>query len=113
MPADNTQITPIEGYDVSRIVFSEPVSGAIPDSKPKIEFKRINISTRNEDGSVGELILPTSRLFSFGVSDRGASIRIPVYTVEHDWNGYLEDRRPASNADPYKILAHIVGTLTK
>ena len=51
--------------------------------------------------------------FSYGVSDRGASIRIPVYTVEHDWNGYLEDRRPASNADPYKILAHIVGTLVK
>ena len=51
--------------------------------------------------------------FSFGVSDRGASIRIPVYTVEHNWNGYLEDRRPASNADPYKILSHIVGTLNK
>ena len=50
--------------------------------------------------------------FSYGVSDRGASIRIPVYTVEHNWNGYLEDRRPASNADPYKILAHIVGTLS-
>jgi glutamine synthetase len=50
--------------------------------------------------------------FSYGVSDRGASIRIPIYTVEHDWNGYLEDRRPASNADPYKIVAHIVGTLT-
>ena len=42
--------------------------------------------------------------FSYGVSDRGASIRIPIYTVEHDWNGYLEDRRPASNADPYKII---------
>jgi len=51
--------------------------------------------------------------FSYGVSDRGASIRIPVYTVEHNWNGYLEDRRPASNADPYKIVSHIVGTLTK
>ena len=51
--------------------------------------------------------------FSYAVSDRGASIRIPVYTVQHNWNGYLEDRRPASNADPYKILAHIVGTLTK
>ena len=51
--------------------------------------------------------------FSYGVSDRGASIRIPIYTVEHDWNGYLEDRRPASNADPYKIITHIVGTLTK
>ena len=51
--------------------------------------------------------------FSYGVSDRGASIRIPIYTVEHNWNGYLEDRRPASNADPYKILSHLVGTLTK
>ena len=50
--------------------------------------------------------------FSYGVSDRGASIRIPIYTVEHDWNGYLEDRRPASNADPYRIIAHIVSTLT-
>ena len=50
--------------------------------------------------------------FSYGVSDRGASIRIPIYTVEHNWNGYLEDRRPASNADPYKIISHIVGTLT-
>ncbi len=50
--------------------------------------------------------------FSYGVSDRGASIRIPIYTVEHNWNGYLEDRRPASNADPYKIITHIVKTLT-
>ena len=50
--------------------------------------------------------------FSFGVSDRGASIRIPIYPVDNNWNGYLEDRRPASNADPYRIIAHIVGTLT-
>ena len=49
--------------------------------------------------------------FSYAVSDRGASIRIPIYTVEHDWNGYLEDRRPASNADPYRIMAHIVETV--
>ncbi|SVA62356.1 uncharacterized protein METZ01_LOCUS115210 [marine metagenome] len=51
--------------------------------------------------------------FSYGVSDRGASIRIPINVVENNWNGYLEDRRPASNADPYKIIEHIVGTLTK
>ena len=50
--------------------------------------------------------------FSYAVSDRGASIRIPIYTVDHNWKGYLEDRRPASNADPYRIMAHIVGTLT-
>ena len=34
-----------------------------------MSLRRINIATRNEDGSVGELIIPTSRLFSFGVSE--------------------------------------------
>lgn len=46
--------------------------------------------------------------FSYGVSDRGASIRIPVSTVQDGWKGRLEDRRPASNADPYKVAAEIV-----
>ncbi|GLR18346.1 glutamine synthetase [Portibacter lacus] len=50
--------------------------------------------------------------FSYGVSDRGASIRIPLYTVEHDWSGYLEDRRPNSAADPYKVAAVIIDTVT-
>lgn len=49
--------------------------------------------------------------FSFGVSDRGASIRIPIITVENGWKGWLEDRRPASNADPYKIAARIIKTV--
>jgi len=40
--------------------------------------------------------------FSWGVSDRGASIRVPLSTSE-DWKGYVEDRRPASNGDPYRI----------
>ena len=48
--------------------------------------------------------------FSYGVSDRGASIRIPVGTIEDGWKGRLEDRRPASNADPYKVAAAIVRT---
>lgn len=46
--------------------------------------------------------------YSYGVSDRGASIRIPIGTVEDGWKGRLEDRRPASNADPYKVAATIV-----
>ncbi len=46
--------------------------------------------------------------YSYGVSDRGASIRIPIGTVEDGWKGRLEDRRPASNADPYKVAAVIV-----
>jgi glutamine synthetase len=49
--------------------------------------------------------------FSYGVSDRGASIRIPLYAVDHDWSGYLEDRRPNSAADPYKVAAVIIKTV--
>ena len=48
--------------------------------------------------------------FSYGVSDRGASIRIPVSTVVDGWKGRLEDRRTASNADPYKVAAAIIKT---
>ena len=51
--------------------------------------------------------------FSYGVSDRGSSIRIPVGTVENGWKGRLEDRRPASNGDPYKIAAVIIKTTHK
>lgn len=49
--------------------------------------------------------------FSYGVSDRGASIRIPITTVENGWKGYLEDRRPNSAADPYKVAARIIKTV--
>ena len=50
--------------------------------------------------------------FSYGVSDRSASIRIPIATVESGWKGYLEDRRPNSSADPYKVAARIIKTLS-
>lgn len=46
--------------------------------------------------------------FSYGISDRGASIRIPITTVENGWKGYLEDRRPASNACPYLVTSKIL-----
>ncbi|HSU49046.1 MAG TPA: hypothetical protein VLJ41_00565, partial [Segetibacter sp.] len=49
--------------------------------------------------------------FSYGISDRGASIRIPLATVERGWKGYLEDRRPNSAADPYKVAAVIIKTV--
>jgi len=49
--------------------------------------------------------------FTYGVSDRGASIRIPIGTVESGYKGWLEDRRPASNADPYKVAAVIIDTV--
>jgi len=50
--------------------------------------------------------------FRYGVSDRGASIRIP-WQVEQDGKGYLEDRRPASNCDPYVVSQKLVETICK
>ncbi|WP_437231227.1 glutamine synthetase beta-grasp domain-containing protein [Planctomicrobium sp. SH661] len=50
--------------------------------------------------------------FNYGVANRGASIRIPHAFVKNDaYRGYLEDRRPNSQADPYKILARLTQTL--
>ena len=51
--------------------------------------------------------------FSFAAYDRGASIRIPIGTIDAGWKGRLEDRRPASNADPYKVAAVVIKTTKK
>lgn len=45
--------------------------------------------------------------FSWGISDRGSSIRVPIDTGR-EWKGYVEDRRPASNCDPYSVSLCIV-----
>jgi glutamine synthetase len=47
--------------------------------------------------------------FSYGVSNRGASVRIP-WQVEVDQKGYIEDRRPNANCDPYLVTRLIVDT---
>jgi len=48
--------------------------------------------------------------FSYGVADRGSSIRIPRQ-VHIDKRGYFEDRRPASNIDPYRVTSKLVKTV--
>ncbi len=48
--------------------------------------------------------------FNYGPSDRGASIRIPWH-VEREQKGYLEDRRPNANADPYVVSRLITETV--
>ena len=51
-------------------------------------------------------------VFSSGDSDRGASIRIPPVTAQ-TYKGYLEDRRPAANMDPYRAVAIISNSVSK
>lgn len=49
--------------------------------------------------------------FSWGVADRGASVRVPHSFIKNDYKGYLEDRRPNSQGDPYKIVGRILKTI--
>lgn len=67
----------------------------------------------NDQRLTGEHETQSIDKFSYGVSDRGASIRIPVATIENGWKGRLEDRRPASNADPYKVASAIIKTVNE
>ena len=49
-------------------------------------------------------------MFHWGVSDRGASVRVP-WQVSKDGKGYLEDRRPAANCDPYVVCHKLIDTI--
>jgi len=48
--------------------------------------------------------------FKAGVSDRGCSVRIP-WQVDRDKKGYLEDRRPSANCDPYVVCQRLIKTI--
>jgi glutamine synthetase len=68
-------------------------------------YNEMRLTGRHETASYEE--------FSYGVGNRGASIRIPVFTVQDDYKGYLEDRRPSSNADPYTVVKRIIATVNE
>lgn len=67
------------------------------------EGNKERLTGRHETGSIES--------FSWGVANRGASIRIPRQCAR-EGKGYFEDRRPASNADPYQITGIIVETVS-
>lgn len=63
----------------------------------------------NKRRLIGRLETSNISCFSHGVANRGASVRIPRHVGEQKC-GYLEDRRPASNCDPYRVTEQIVRT---
>lgn len=64
----------------------------------------------NEQRLIGTNETANINLFSFGNCDRSSSIRIPLNVLK-DGCGYLEDRRPASNIDPYLVTERILRTI--
>jgi len=91
--------------------------GGLKVIEDSIEFLRANHAAhiRNYDpkGGVDNIRRLTGRhetgsydSFSAGVANRGASIRIPRRVADAGF-GYLEDRRPASNCDPYVVTEYL------
>lgn len=91
----------------SKEVFDKICEAFRPVVKEHIEVygadNHLRLTGKHETASIHD--------FSYGVSDRGASIRIPVTVPVSGWKGYLEDRRPNSAADPYKVAARIIKTV--
>ncbi|KAL7409408.1 putative GLN1-glutamate--ammonia ligase [Mrakia frigida] len=86
---------------------------AIEAAIAKLEVKHMDhialYGTDNELRLSGKHETAHISAFSWGVADRGASIRIPRHVAAQGY-GYLEDRRPASNIDPYEVCGAIVKT---
>lgn len=66
------------------------------------EGNELRLTGRHETGAIDQ--------FTYGVANRGSSIRIPRECAAKGY-GYFEDRRPASNADPYQITGIIMETI--
>jgi hypothetical protein len=60
------QIIDVNNYDVNNIIFGETVENNIPGSAGS-KYSRIQISTLYNDGTMGDLLIPTGKLFSFGI----------------------------------------------
>tara|TARA_B100000902_G_scaffold393527_1_gene447932 strand:+ start:174 stop:1181 length:1008 start_codon:yes stop_codon:yes gene_type:complete len=85
---------------------------AICDNLEKNHDEHISVyGSANEQRLTGLHETQSIHKFSYGVSDRGASIRIPISLPSNNWKGYLEDRRPASNADPYRIVSTMINSV--
>lgn len=68
-----------------------------------------NYGSGNHERLTGHHETSSMEKFSYGVANRGASVRIPNATAQNK-KGYFEDRRPASNMDPYVVTSMIFDT---
>ena len=76
----------------------------------KADLHVANYGDRIEERLTGLHETCSYKEFRYGVSDRGASVRIP-WQVAQDKKGYIEDRRPNANCDPYLVTRLIIETV--
>ena len=65
----------------------------------------LRLTGKHETASIHE--------FSWGIANRGCSIRVPHSFANNDYKGYLEDRRPNSAGDPYQIASRVLQTVAE
>ena len=92
----STQLTTTSDFNVEKLLFTKPETGNIPGNGPTISFHRIRLGYNNEDGSTGDLVLATEKLFSFGVQENTdmTSERVTGYSLPlclHNKNGPTEE----------------------
>jgi glutamine synthetase len=103
--------------DTNKVELEVPVTGMEAINQAceligqRVEAHLAVYGEHNEKRLTGKHETCSIKEFKYGVSDRGASIRIPLH-VSQKGHGYFEDRRPASNIDPYQVSAVMLETIT-
>ena len=87
----------------------EPCVAAAEALATKHELHIANYGARIEERLTGLHETCSYLEYRYGVSDRGASVRIP-WQVARDQKGYIEDRRPNANCDPYVVTRLVLET---
>jgi glutamine synthetase len=64
----------------------------------------------NQKRLIGALMTSVFDKFTWGVGTNHTSVRVPPQVVRAGGAGYIEDRRPASNIDPYLVISMIADT---
>ena len=90
----------------------QPCLDAIEALKHKHDLHIVNYGFGIEERLTGLHETCSYKEFRSGVSDRGASIRIP-WQVAREGKGYIEDRRPNANMDPYVVTKLITDTVCR
>jgi glutamine synthetase len=88
----------------------EAIEAACESLSKRVDLHVSNYGHDIESRLTGKHETAPYNRFSFGVSNRGASVRIP-WSVARDKKGYAEDRRPNANCDPYVVTRLITETV--
>ncbi len=85
----------------------EACTAAAESLRPRHDLHITNYGHGIEERLTGQHETCSYKEFKYGVSDRGSSIRIP-WQVAREGKGYIEDRRPNANIDPYVVTRLIL-----